>query len=154
MEPEVRVRLARENGAVAPFWHFRRLPAPVPASEKSEGLHGTNPAKSPIDFSTLKADLAVLSISRNRYVSWAGATCFSPRTGRKSVLKMSKNSKPTRTPTRLDPLARRIVDLKRERAELEEEILQLRAAVQIWAEVYRQTMHTAAGPETFNAEMR
>ena len=67
---------------------------------------------------------------------------------------MSKNPKPTRTSTRFEPLSQRIVDLKRERAELEEEILQLRAAVQIWAEVYRQTMHTAAGPETFNSEMR
>jgi methylmalonyl-CoA mutase N-terminal domain/subunit len=66
---------------------------------------------------------------------------------------MSKNSKPPRTSTSVEPLSRRIVDLKRERAELEEEILQLRAAVQIWAEVYRQTMHTAAGTGTFNVEM-
>jgi methylmalonyl-CoA mutase N-terminal domain/subunit len=67
---------------------------------------------------------------------------------------MSKTSKPTGTSTRFDPLSRRIVDLKRERAELEEEILQLRAAVQIWSEVCRQTISTAEGGGTLNTEMQ
>jgi hypothetical protein len=68
---------------------------------------------------------------------------------------MSNNSKPARTSsTHYDPLSRRIGDLKRERAELEEEVLQLRAAVQIWTAVYRQTMSVAAGSEAFRAEMR
>jgi methylmalonyl-CoA mutase N-terminal domain/subunit len=52
------------------------------------------------------------------------------------------------------PLSRRIGDLKRERAELEEEVLQLRAAVQIWTEVCRQTRSHAAGSEALDAEMR
>jgi hypothetical protein len=67
---------------------------------------------------------------------------------------MSKNSSPTGTLKHNDPLSRRIGDLKRERAELEEEILQLRAAVQIWTEVYRQTTSPAAGSEAFSGEMR
>jgi hypothetical protein len=70
---------------------------------------------------------------------------------------MSKNSRLARTSKHSDPhdpLSRRIGDLKRERAELEEEILQLRAAVQIWTEVYRQTTSPAAGSEAFSGEMR
>jgi hypothetical protein len=51
-------------------------------------------------------------------------------------------------------LPRRIGDLKRERAELEEEIRQLRAAAQIWTEVYRQAVSTAAGSKALNAEMQ
>jgi len=66
---------------------------------------------------------------------------------------MSQKSKPTRTSTHYDPLARRVGDLKRERAELEEEVLQLRAAVQIWTEVCRQTMSHRAGSEAFSGEM-
>jgi hypothetical protein len=66
---------------------------------------------------------------------------------------MAKNSKSTRTScTHYDPLSRQIGDLKRERAELEEEVLQLRAAVQIWTAVRRQTMATA-GPEALDREM-
>jgi hypothetical protein len=67
---------------------------------------------------------------------------------------MAKSSKPTRTSTHYDPLSRRIGDLKRELAELEEEIRQLRAAAQIWTEVYRQTMPSAAGSKALNAEMQ
>ena len=68
---------------------------------------------------------------------------------------MSSNSKSARTfSTHCDPLARRIGELKRERAELEEEVLQLRAAVQIWTAVRRQVMSTAAGPEALDTEMR
>jgi hypothetical protein len=68
---------------------------------------------------------------------------------------ISRNSKTTRTfPAHYDPLARRIGELKRERAELEEEVLQLRAAVQIWTAVRRQVMSTAAGPEALETEMR
>ena len=64
------------------------------------------------------------------------------------------NSESTRTfSTHYDPLSRRIGDLKRERAELEEEVLQLRAAVQIWTAVRRQIMATAVG-ETLDTEMR
>ena len=62
---------------------------------------------------------------------------------------MAKTPKPGRT--HLDPLSHRIGDLKRERAELEEEVLQLRAAVQIWTEVHRQTVSIAADSD---AEMR
>jgi hypothetical protein len=36
-------------------------------------------------------------------------------------------------------LFQRVDDLQRERARLEEEVLQLKAAVRIWSEVYRQT---------------
>lgn len=68
---------------------------------------------------------------------------------------MSKTAKTTRTtPLFQEPLVRRIGDLKRERAELEEEVLQLRAAVQIWTEVCRQTMAVAAGSEPLQTEMR
>ncbi|HEY1338569.1 MAG TPA: hypothetical protein VGF59_13725 [Bryobacteraceae bacterium] len=46
-----------------------------------------------------------------------------------------------------DRLPRRISELKRERARLEEEILQLRAAVKIWTEVCEQIAHTAKANE-------
>jgi predicted nucleic acid-binding Zn-ribbon protein len=68
--------------------------------------------------------------------------------------KDSKDSKAIRTSTQYDPVSRRIGNLKRERAELEEEVLQLRAAVQIWAAVCRQTMSRAADSEAFSPEMR
>ena len=64
-----------------------------------------------------------------------------------------KKSKPTRTSAPYGPLSRRVGDLKRERAELEEEVLQLRAAVQIWNEVCRQTMARREGSEALSAEM-
>jgi|HubBroStandDraft_4_1064222.scaffolds.fasta_scaffold114113_2 hypothetical protein len=64
-----------------------------------------------------------------------------------------KPSKPARTSTHFDPLSRRIGDLKRERAELEEEVMQLRAAVQIWKAVYH-TVVSAAGSSALNTEMR
>jgi hypothetical protein len=64
---------------------------------------------------------------------------------------MSKTPKHGRTSTLFDPLAHRIGDLRRERAELEEEVLQLRAAVEIWTEVHRQTISIAADSD---AEMR
>jgi hypothetical protein len=68
---------------------------------------------------------------------------------------MASNSESTRTSsTHYEPLSRRIGELKRERAELEEEVLQLRAAVQIWTAVRRQIMATAASPEALDAEMR
>lgn len=51
-------------------------------------------------------------------------------------------------------LTRRVGDLRRERAELEEEVLQLKAAVQIWTAVCRRTLAAAAGPATLGAEMR
>ena len=66
---------------------------------------------------------------------------------------MAKNTKPSRTST-TGPLTRRIGDLKRERAELEEEVLQLRAAVRIWTAVSRGTMSTATGSKAGDAEMR
>jgi hypothetical protein len=68
---------------------------------------------------------------------------------------MAKNPGPARTSsTYYDPLSRRIGELKRERAELEEEVLQLRAAVQIWTAVRLQTMSNAAGTEALDAEIR
>jgi len=67
---------------------------------------------------------------------------------------MAKNSEPDRnSSTHSDPLSRRIGELKRERAELEEEVLQLRAAVQIWTAVRRQIMATA-GQDARDREMR
>jgi hypothetical protein len=73
--------------------------------------------------------------------------------GRESVLKMSKTSTTTGTSsTEYGPLPRRIGDLKRERGELEEEIFQLRAAIRIWTEVWRQTMSPANRSEAFNSE--
>ena len=44
--------------------------------------------------------------------------------------------------------------LKRERAELEEEVLQLKAAVTIWTAVRDHAVSRADGPESFSAEMR
>jgi hypothetical protein len=68
---------------------------------------------------------------------------------------IGNNSESTRTSSiHYDPLSRRIGELKRERAELEEEVLQLRAAVQIWTAVHRQIMATAAGQEVLDTEMR
>ena len=68
---------------------------------------------------------------------------------------MANNSGSTGTPSaHYDPLSRRIGELKRERAELEEEVLQLRAAVQIWTAVRRQAMASDACPEALDAEMR
>jgi hypothetical protein len=53
------------------------------------------------------------------------------------------------------PLSCRINDLKRARAELEQEVLQLKATLRIWTEVHhRQTASTAAGSEALNAEVR
>jgi hypothetical protein len=66
---------------------------------------------------------------------------------------MSKTSKPFRTSAK-SPLAERIGALKQERAQLEEEVLQLRAAVQIWTAICRQTMTSAMQSESFRAEMR
>ena len=56
------------------------------------------------------------------------------------VIPQTSKAKTTR---QFQPLTRRIVDLKRERAKLEEEVLQLRAAVRIWAEVCQQTRAAA-----------
>ena len=67
---------------------------------------------------------------------------------------MAKTLTTTRTSTPNDPIARRIRDLRRERAELEEEVLQLRAAVRVWTEVCRQTMSTVEASEAFREEMR
>ena len=65
----------------------------------------------------------------------------------------SKTSKPVRTSAK-NPLSERIGALKRERAQLEEEVLQLRAAVQIWTAICRQTVTSAMQSESFRAEMR
>jgi hypothetical protein len=68
---------------------------------------------------------------------------------------ISRNPKTPRTFTaNYDPLARRIGELKRERDELEEEVLQLRAAVQIWTAVRSQIMATAEGREALDTEMQ
>ena len=79
---------------------------------------------------------------------------FSEKYRGENLRMVSKTSKPTRTSTHYDPLSRRIGALKRERAKLEEEVLQLRAAVQIWTAVCRQTMASATNPEAFSSEMR
>ncbi len=68
---------------------------------------------------------------------------------------MAKNTKSSSTSsTHYGPLSRRIGDLKRERAELEEEVLQLRAAVQIWTAVRRGVVSNATGSEAVDVEMR
>ena len=68
---------------------------------------------------------------------------------------MSKTPRTTRTIARFpEPLVRRIGDLKRERDELQEEVLQLRAAVQIWKAVCRQTITAASASEDLPAEMQ
>ena len=66
---------------------------------------------------------------------------------------MPENSRLTRTSHRSESLWRRVADLKRERAELEEEVLQLRAAAQVWTEICRRVMYTA-GVESIHGEMR
>jgi hypothetical protein len=48
--------------------------------------------------------------------------------------------KPNRMEPCRTPLSRRVGDLERERARLEEEVLQLRAAMHIWTEVVRQSL--------------
>jgi len=61
---------------------------------------------------------------------------------------------PNETPLRFDSLARRIDHLKRERAALEEDIVQLKAAVEVWTEVYRQTRSLATGSRLTYSEIR
>ncbi len=51
---------------------------------------------------------------------------------------MPQNLKPARG-VKSYSLERRVGELERERARLEEEVLQLKAAVDIWTEVFRQT---------------
>jgi hypothetical protein len=67
---------------------------------------------------------------------------------------MARTSKPERTSTHSDRTSRRIGKLKRQRAELEEEVLQLRAAVKIWTAVCHNAMSRTEGPESFSAEMQ
>ncbi len=52
---------------------------------------------------------------------------------------MPRKSKSTDSSKRKGSLARRIGALRRERDQLEEEVIQLRAAASIWEEVCRQT---------------
>lgn len=60
-----------------------------------------------------------------------------------------------RTNSQERPLTRKIGRLKRERAQLEEEVLQLRAAVNIWSEVCRHTMASVGtNPNQFGGEVR
>ena len=66
---------------------------------------------------------------------------------------MPKNSRLPRTSHHSESLWRRVADLKRERAELEEEVLQLRAAAQVWTEICRRIMYRA-GVESVRGEMR
>jgi hypothetical protein len=67
---------------------------------------------------------------------------------------MARTSKPERASTHGDRTSRRIGKLKRQRAELEEEVLQLRAAVKIWTAVCHNAMSRAEGSESFSAEMQ
>jgi methylmalonyl-CoA mutase N-terminal domain/subunit len=67
---------------------------------------------------------------------------------------MARTSKPESTSTNSDRTLRRIGKLKRERAELEEEVLQLRAAVKIWTAVCDQAMSRGEDPESCSAEMQ
>jgi len=63
-------------------------------------------------------------------------------------------AKNTRTPRTFagEPLPRRLSDLRREREVLEEEVLQLRAAVQIWKDVSRLTLASNASRDSSNSE--
>jgi len=61
---------------------------------------------------------------------------------------------PNENPLRFDTLTRRINHLKRERAALEEDIAQLKAAVEVWTEVYRQTRSLATGSRMNYSELR
>ena len=45
-------------------------------------------------------------------------------------------------------------DLMRKPAKLEEEVMEFRAAVEIWTEVCRRTMHIAVDSEASGGEMR
>jgi len=55
--------------------------------------------------------------------------------------KSPRHSGPSRINRTPAPFAGRIGELERERARLQEEVLQLRAAVNIWTEVFRQSTH-------------
>jgi hypothetical protein len=78
---------------------------------------------------------------------------FSVIAERTSVTSMARTYKPTKSHNHA-PVPHRISDLRRERAELKEEVLQSRAAVQIWEDVWRQTRSRAVGSEALREEMR
>jgi hypothetical protein len=60
-----------------------------------------------------------------------------------TTTKRHRPSGPHRTNKPAPPLGERLGALERERARLEEEILQLKAAVHIWTDVFRQTVAEA-----------
>ena len=58
-----------------------------------------------------------------------------------SLNKFPGNRGPSRINRRPEPLTGSLSALERERARLEEEVLQLKAAVSIWTEVFRQSVN-------------
>jgi hypothetical protein len=74
-----------------------------------------------------------------RYSHFSPRSCLSSRENAISESAMAFTPKRTRRGQDKTAFASRIADLKRQRAELEEEILQLKAAVDVWTEVCRQT---------------
>jgi hypothetical protein len=52
------------------------------------------------------------------------------------------------------PLSRRVGDLERERARLEEEVHQLRAAIHIWTEVFQHSLAELKGSPAIGLEGR
>jgi hypothetical protein len=146
MELEVRASLTPKNGASAPICHLAETARPSPSAAQ---------------LLPLIPEASVLPLKIRQYSqSEETSTLLGPsdleflRVEGNNRLKMSKNPRPTRTLARYDPLPRRIGDLTQERAKLEEEILQLRAALQIWTEVCLRSTSTAAGSQALNAEMR
>lgn len=71
---------------------------------------------------------------------------------RDSHTAMPSRSKPVRITTDRALLHSTVGDLQRERARLEEEVLQLKAAVNIWSEVLRHTMGGSKPESSIGAE--
>jgi hypothetical protein len=138
-----------QNRQYAPFWHRKmahvrqygtsrrplpRVPLPLPLLLSRAGQYSQSE-----EISTLPDP---------------GELVISDAAGPTSIISMARTSKPEKTSTHSDRTLRRIGKLKRERAELEEEVLQLRAAVKIWTAVCDQAMSRGEDPESCSAEMQ
>ena len=105
------------------------------------------------EWSTLNFHRLVLSKFRIRYaIRWMQSCFVEEYWGRILLMKATTIS----TSSQRGPLSRRIGLLKRECARLEEEVLQLKAAVHIWTEACRHTMDPVGGtlPKSLDAEIR
>jgi|SRR5271157_1539586 len=155
MERAVRDRLAPKNGATAPLWHLASHAAETsrpPRPNFALGRHLFFSSLFSRQYSHFRSGSTVNLKKTVRF--FAQINLHFKKKGLKLLVMMLKTSRRNRTSSYNEPLSRRIGDLKRERAELQDEVLQLRAAVQIWTEVWRRTMYTAAGSEAFSGEMR